>query len=44
MVLTKSNNMPLKAVVITPLTVATTLRTSRDTSMGDTDSQLVIVG
>jgi hypothetical protein len=29
--------MLLKALVITPLTAATTLRTSRDTSIADTD-------
>jgi hypothetical protein len=29
--------MPLKALVITPLTVATTLRISRDTSIADTN-------
>jgi hypothetical protein len=29
--------MPLKALVTTPLTVATTLRTSGDTSIADTD-------
>jgi hypothetical protein len=36
--------MPLKALVTTLLTVATTLRTSGDTSMADTDLQLVIIG
>jgi hypothetical protein len=35
--------MPLKAPVTTPLTVATTLRISGDTSMADTNSQLVII-
>jgi len=35
--------MLLKALVITPLTVVTTLGTSRDTSIRDTDSQLIIV-
>jgi len=44
MVLIKLNNISLKAPVITPSIVATTLGTSRDTSIGDTDSQLVIVG
>ena len=38
------NNMLLKAPVITPLIVATTLGTSEDTSIKDIDSQLVIVG
>ena len=33
-----------KAPVITPLTVVITLGTSRDTSIRDTDSNLVIVG
>jgi hypothetical protein len=36
--------MPLKALVITLLIVATTLRTSGDTSIADTDLQLVITG
>jgi len=36
--------MLLKALVITPLIVATTLRTSGDTSIKDTNSQLVTVG
>jgi len=44
MVLIKLNNMPLKALVITLLMVATTLGTRRDTSIRDTNSQLVIVG
>jgi len=35
--------MPLKALVITPSTAATTLGTSGDTSIRDTDSQLVTV-
>ena len=35
--------MPLKALVTTLLTTATTLGTSRDTSIRETDSQLVIV-
>jgi hypothetical protein len=33
-----------KAPVTTPLTAATTLRTSRDISIADTDLQLVIIG
>ena len=36
--------MPPKALVTTPLTVATTLGTSGDTSIRDIDSQLVIIG
>ena len=36
--------MPLKALVITPLIVATTLEISGDTSMQDTNLQIVIVG
>ena len=36
--------MPLKALVTTPLTAATTLGTSGNTSIRDTDSQLVIIG
>jgi hypothetical protein len=35
--------MPPKALVIMPLTVATTLRLGNDTSIVDTNSQLVIV-
>ena len=35
--------MPLKAPVITPLTAATTLGTSGDTSIKDTDLQLITV-
>ena len=35
----KSNNMPLKAATITPLTVATTLRSRGDTSIADTNLQ-----
>ena len=44
MVLTKSNNMPLKAPITTPLIVATTLGTSGNTSIADTNLQLVTVG
>jgi len=36
--------MPLKALVMTLLTAATILGTSGDTSMGDTNLQLVIMG
>jgi hypothetical protein len=36
--------MPPKALVTTPLTIATTLETSGDTSIADTNSQLVIIG
>jgi len=36
--------MPLKAPVITALTVATTLGSGGDTSIRDTNSQLVTVG
>jgi len=36
--------MPPKAPVITALTAATTLGTSRDTSIRDTDLQLVTIG
>ena len=36
--------MLLKALVTTPLTVATTLGTSSDTSIRDIDLQLVIMG
>jgi hypothetical protein len=36
--------MPLKALVTTPLTVATTLGISGDTSIRDTNLQLVITG
>ena len=38
--------MPLKALVITPLTAVTTLgfRPSKDTSMADIVSQIVTVG
>jgi hypothetical protein len=36
--------MPLKAPVMTPLTAVTTLREERDTSMQDTNLQLVTVG
>jgi len=43
-VLTKLNNIPLKALVITPSTVAITLRSGGDTSIRDINSQLVIVG
>jgi len=42
-VLTKLNNMLLKALVITLLTTVTTLGTSRDTSITDTNLQLVMV-
>jgi len=35
--------MPLKAPVITPLTAVTTLGTSGDTSIRDTNSQLITV-
>jgi len=38
MVLIKLNNMLLKALVITASTAATTLGTSGDTSIRDTDS------
>jgi len=44
MVLIKLNNMPLKALVITLSLVATTLGSRGDTSIGDMDLQLVIVG
>jgi len=43
-VLIKLNNMLLKALVITPSTAATTLGLGGDTSIRDTNSQLVIVG
>jgi hypothetical protein len=36
--------MPPKALVTTPLTVATTLGISGDTSIRDTNLQLVIIG
>jgi hypothetical protein len=36
--------MPLKALFITLLIVATTLGISRDTSIRDTNLQLVIIG
>jgi len=36
--------MLLKALVITPLTAAMTLGLEGDTSIGDTNSQLVTVG
>ena len=36
--------MPPKALVTTPLTAVITLGTSGDTSIRDTNSQLVIVG
>ena len=36
--------MPLKALVITPLIIVTTLGTSKDVSILNTSSQLVIVG
>ena len=36
--------MPLKALVITPSTAATTLGSRGDTSIRDMDSQLVTVG
>jgi len=36
--------MPLKAPVTTPLIAVTTLGTSRDASIEDTDLQLVTVG
>ena len=36
--------MPPKALVITPLTAATTTIISGDTSMQDTNSQLITVG
>jgi len=36
--------MPLKALVITPSMAATTLGSRGDTSIRDTDSQLVITG
>ena len=35
--------MPLKALVITPLTAVTTLGTSGDTSIRDTNLQLVTI-
>ena len=51
MVLTKLNSIlpkaqvtPLKALVTTQSTVATTLGLEEDTSIKDTDSQLVIMG
>jgi len=44
MVLIKSNNMPPKAPVITPLTAATTLGSGGDISIRDMDLQLVTVG
>jgi len=43
-VLIKLNNMLLKAPVIIPSTAATTLGSGGDTSIRDTDSQLVTVG
>jgi hypothetical protein len=36
--------MPLKALVTTPLTAVTTLGISGDTSIRDTNLQLVIIG
>jgi hypothetical protein len=36
--------MPLKALVTTPLTAATTLGLGNNTSIVDTNSQLVIIG
>jgi hypothetical protein len=36
--------MPLKALVTALLTAVTTLGTSRDTSIADTDLQLAIIG
>ena len=36
--------MPLKAATITPLTVVTTLRLGGDTSIANTNSQLIIRG
>ena len=38
--------MPLKALVITPFTAATTLKAiiSKDTSMANIESQIVMVG
>jgi len=36
--------MPLKALVTTPLTAVTTLKTRGDTSIQDIDLQLVIIG
>ena len=44
MVLTKLNNMLLKAPVTTLSIVATTLGLGGDTSIRDTNSQLVTVG
>ena len=37
-------NMPLKVLIITPLIAVTTLGLLGDTSIRDTNSQLVIVG
>jgi hypothetical protein len=36
--------MPLKALVMTPLTAATTLRLDNNTSIADTNSLLIIRG
>ena len=36
--------MPLKAATMTLIMVATTLRASKDTSMADTDLQIIIRG
>ena len=36
--------MPLKALTTTPLAAATTLRLGKDTSIVDTNLQIVIVG
>ena len=36
--------MPLKAATITPMTAVTTLRASKDTSIANTDSQIITRG
>jgi len=44
MVLIKLNNILLKALVITPFITTITLGLGEDTSIKDTNSQLIIVG
>ena len=39
-----ATNMPLKATTTTPSTAATVLGLGEDTSMADTNSQMVTVG
>ena len=44
MLLKVATNMPLKAATTTPSTAATALGLGKDTSIADTNLQIVIVG